>query len=73
VFTFKVTYKRHGYTWEEARELVEIHPFKHDEYPRFLPIAWPYYFNVFSMMASFVLVSVVFLGHIDKKIKIKSS
>jgi oligosaccharyltransferase complex subunit beta len=61
VFTFKTEYKRHGFSWIEAKETVSIHPFRHDEYPRFLSAAFPYYVNSFSMIASFFVLSVVVL------------
>ncbi|KAI8821030.1 Dolichyl-diphosphooligosaccharide--protein glycosyltransferase subunit WBP1 [Fimicolochytrium jonesii] len=61
VFTFKVDYKRHGYSWLEAAETVQVRPYRHDQYPRFLTPAYPYYVNVFSMMVGFVLFSAVFL------------
>ena len=62
VFTFQVEHKRReGYSWVDEKEVVSIHPFRHDEYPRFLSAAFPYYANVFSMMAGFVALSAVVL------------
>ncbi|KAI8616390.1 Dolichyl-diphosphooligosaccharide--protein glycosyltransferase subunit WBP1 [Chytriomyces sp. MP71] len=62
VFTFGVEHKRReGYSWIDVHENVNIHPFRHDEYPRFLSAAYPYYVNVFSMMAGFVVLSAVVL------------
>ncbi|KAJ3118927.1 hypothetical protein HK100_000518 [Physocladia obscura] len=58
VFTFQVEHKRReGYSWIDEKEVVSIHPFRHDEYPRFLSAAFPYYANVFSIMAGFVVLS----------------
>ncbi|KAJ3104413.1 hypothetical protein HDU97_009292 [Phlyctochytrium planicorne] len=61
VFTFKVDYRRHGYSWVTSKETVAIHPFRHNEYPRFLTPAFPYYVNSFSMIASFFVLTVVVL------------
>ncbi|KAJ3161354.1 hypothetical protein HDU86_007136 [Geranomyces michiganensis] len=61
VFTFKVDYRRHGRTWVTETETVQIRPYRHDQYPRFLTAAMPYYTNVFSLAAAFVLFSAVFL------------
>ncbi|KAI9342767.1 Dolichyl-diphosphooligosaccharide--protein glycosyltransferase subunit WBP1 [Zopfochytrium polystomum] len=67
VFTFKVDYKRHGLSWIEASETVAIHPFRHNEYPRFLSAAYPYYVNSFSMIAGFFVLSIVVLYHAESK------
>ncbi|KAI8904926.1 Dolichyl-diphosphooligosaccharide--protein glycosyltransferase subunit WBP1 [Powellomyces hirtus] len=65
VFTFKVDYRRHGYTWVTETETVQVRPYRHDQYPRFLTAAMPYYVNVFSLAAAFVLFSAVFLWNRD--------
>ncbi|KAI9339964.1 Dolichyl-diphosphooligosaccharide--protein glycosyltransferase subunit WBP1 [Obelidium mucronatum] len=70
VFTFQVEHKRReGYSWVDAKETVSIHPFRHDEYPRFLSAAFPYYANVFSMMAGFVVLSAVVLYNKETLLK----
>ncbi|KAI9207209.1 Dolichyl-diphosphooligosaccharide--protein glycosyltransferase subunit WBP1 [Polychytrium aggregatum] len=61
VFTFKVDYRRHGYSWITASDVVEIRPYRHNQYPRFLSAALPYYVNAFSMILAFFLFAVVFL------------
>jgi oligosaccharyltransferase complex subunit beta len=72
VFTFKLNYRRHGYTWLEASDLVEVRPFRHNEYPRFLLGAYPYYVNAFSMIIGFVLVSIFWLFDAETE-KIKTN
>ncbi|KAJ1557257.1 tRNA-histidine guanylyltransferase 1-like, partial [Nowakowskiella sp. JEL0078] len=57
VFTLLFDYKRYGYTWLEKKEIVEVRPFRHDDYPRFLSAAWVYYANVFAVMLGFVVIS----------------
>ncbi|KAJ3089857.1 hypothetical protein HK102_005314 [Quaeritorhiza haematococci] len=71
VFTFKVNYQRHGLTWLEAKETVQVRPYRHDQYPRFLTAAYPYYVNTFSMMAAFVLFSIVWL--FNKEVPLKDA
>ncbi len=43
VFTLKVNYKRSGLSYVLAEDQVSIRPFKHNEYPRYLTAAFPYY------------------------------
>ncbi|KAJ3114116.1 hypothetical protein HDU96_002537 [Phlyctochytrium bullatum] len=63
VFTFKVDYRRHGWTWLETKETVAIRPFRHNQYPRFLVPAYPYYVNSFSMIVGFFALSALVLYH----------
>jgi oligosaccharyltransferase complex subunit beta len=62
VFTFKVNYKRPGWTYLLAEDVVAIRPFRHNEYPRFLSAAYPYYASVGSMVLGFLVFSVVWLS-----------
>jgi len=50
VYTFRVNYKRIGYTSIDEQDVIAIRPVRHDGYPRFLSAAWPYYTTLFSMM-----------------------
>lgn len=40
---------------------VPVRPFRHNEYERFVPAAYPYYASAFSMLAGFILFGFVFL------------
>ncbi|KAG2211898.1 hypothetical protein INT47_004585 [Mucor saturninus] len=62
VFTFKVNYKRSGLTYILAEDQVSIRPLRHNEYPRFLTAAYPYYASTGSMIAGFLLFSAVWLS-----------
>ena len=42
---------------------ISVRPFRHNDYERFIPAAYPYYASAFSMMAAVVLFSIVFLYH----------
>jgi len=62
VFTFKINYKRSGLTYLNVEDVVAIRPFRHDEYPRFLSAAYPYYVSVASMAIGFLVFSGIWLA-----------
>ena len=60
VFQLKVTYWRPGYGSLSLVEKVVVRPYRHDEFERFIPAAYPYYASSLSMMlGSFVFGAVV--------------
>ncbi|MCQ2815810.1 MAG: dolichyl-diphosphooligosaccharide--protein glycosyltransferase subunit [archaeon] len=61
VFKFVIDYKRPGYSYIITETKVPLRPYYHNEYPRFLPCAYPYYLSVFISMFSFILFSVLFI------------
>jgi oligosaccharyltransferase complex subunit beta len=61
IYKLKISHRRYGYSLIEQETIVSCIQFRHDEYPRFLNIAFPYYTNVFLMMASGFLFVVFFL------------
>ncbi|KAL2905608.1 Dolichyl-diphosphooligosaccharide--protein glycosyltransferase 48 kDa subunit [Bienertia sinuspersici] len=63
VFQFKVEYQRLGYTSLSLSKQIPVRPFKHDEYERFIPVAFPYYGGSFSTMAAFFIFSILYLYH----------
>ena len=65
VFKFKFYYSRRGLSFLSHEETVQVRPFRHDQYPRFLLVAYPYYVVSGSMMVSFVLVCGLFMYHRD--------
>lgn len=74
IYKFKVVHRRYGYSLIEAETLVSCIQFRHDEYPRFLNVALPYYANVFLIMGAGFLFITFFLyteiaGTVSKKIK----
>ena len=44
-------------------------PPRHDEYPRFLSAAWPYYAGAFSTSAAFILFVALWLAGDDREPK----
>ncbi|OZJ02723.1 hypothetical protein BZG36_05107 [Bifiguratus adelaidae] len=70
VFTFKINYKRPGLTYIENSETMAFTPFRHNEFPRFLSAAWPYYTSAASMSVGFLVFSTIWLlswGRKDNK------
>uniref|UniRef100_A0A2N9ED59 Dolichyl-diphosphooligosaccharide--protein glycosyltransferase 48 kDa subunit n=1 Tax=Fagus sylvatica TaxID=28930 RepID=A0A2N9ED59_FAGSY len=61
VFQFKVEYQRLGYTSLSLSKQIPVRPFKHNEYERFIPAAYPYYGAAFSMMGGFFVFTAVHL------------
>ncbi|XP_022148606.1 dolichyl-diphosphooligosaccharide--protein glycosyltransferase 48 kDa subunit isoform X1 [Momordica charantia] len=61
VFQFKVEYQKLGYTTLSLSKQIPVRPFRHNEYERFIPTAYPYYGATFSMMAGFFVFTVVHL------------
>jgi oligosaccharyltransferase complex subunit beta len=61
VFKFIIDYKRLGYSYLDVVTKVPLRPYNHNEYPRFLPTAYPYYIGVFSVFFAFVIFSLVFV------------
>ncbi|CAH1421633.1 unnamed protein product [Lactuca virosa] len=61
VFQFKVEYQRLGYTSLSLAKQIPVRPFRHNEYERFIPTAFPYYGASFSTMAAFFVFSFVYL------------
>ncbi|CAI5746142.1 unnamed protein product [Peronospora destructor] len=66
IFLFRVLYRRLGLSTIYTTTQVSLRPFKHDEYERFIPAAYPYYASAFSMMVGVFLFSVYFLFYDDK-------
>ena len=61
VFTLRVNWKRHGWTYVVSEDVVPVRPFNHDDYPRMLSSSWPYLAGAFSTMAAFAVFSTLWL------------
>jgi len=66
VFTFKIDYVRPGYGFLSTITRTPVRPFRHNEYERFIPSAYPYYAGAFSMMAGIFIFSWFFLYNREK-------
>ncbi|OIW08703.1 hypothetical protein TanjilG_03379 [Lupinus angustifolius] len=50
VFQFKIEYQKLGHTTLSLSKQIPVRPFRHNEYERFIPAAYPYYGAAFSMV-----------------------
>lgn len=60
IFKFVVDFKRYGLTYIDNKMEVSVIQLRHDEFPRFETTGYPYYTNVFVLMASSFLFVVHF-------------
>lgn len=63
VFTFKLDYRRPGWTFLKDDKRVAVTPPNHDEYPRWIGGALPFYLGTLSTMVSFGVFSIVWILH----------
>ena len=63
VFQFKIDYSKPGFTFLKHATKVTVRPFKHNEYPRFILQAYPYYITVFGTIFAFIVFFLSFLSH----------
>ena len=61
VYKMSIKYRRRGYSYLWTDELVSVRPFRHDEYDRFLPTAYPYYLGAASIVTGFTVFTAAFL------------
>jgi len=50
-----IGYWRYGYTFLNEELEVSIIPFRHNEFARYLQVAFPYYLNVILIMVGYYL------------------
>jgi len=61
VFTFQVNFQQRGYGFINEATQVPVRPFRHTQYERFIPSAFPYYASAFSMLFGLWVFSWFFL------------
>jgi len=61
VFSFKVDYHELGYTSLSLKTIQSVRPFRHDEYPRFIKTAYPYYLSSMIMLGGVFILFVVLM------------
>ncbi|PVV04717.1 hypothetical protein BB560_000771 [Smittium megazygosporum] len=61
VFKFLLEHRRQGITWLEVTEVIPIHPLRHNQFPRFLSQAYPYYATSFLLLSGFIIISTLWL------------
>ena len=74
VFKFVVDYWRPGWSYISTSDTASVMPYRHDEYPRFILGAWPFYSSAISMSVAFLLFCGlwVVIGEGDRKGKKKA-
>ncbi|KRX83528.1 Dolichyl-diphosphooligosaccharide-protein glycosyltransferase subunit [Trichinella nativa] len=73
VYKFLVDYSRIGWTHLRNVTQVSVRPFKHHQFERFVPSAYPYYISAFTMMLSVFVFSFFFLYHQDVNMQKKNN
>lgn len=71
VFKFVIDHRRKGWSTLQSSTTVPVVPPRHDEYPRFLSAAWPYYTGAISTSVGFLLFSLLWLAGGEEKVKTK--
>ncbi|WVN89343.1 uncharacterized protein L203_104566 [Cryptococcus depauperatus CBS 7841] len=68
VFKFVVEYWRPGWSFVRTSSSASVVPLRHDEFPRFITGAWPYYTAAINTSVTFLLFCVIWvsLGETDK-------
>lgn len=62
VFTLRVDYRRAGWSFLNEKVVVSVTPLRHDEYPRFITGAIPYYTSAVGVSLSFVVFVAAWLS-----------
>jgi len=61
IYSFKLRFRELGYTSLDTKTVKSIRPYRHDQYPRFLTTAYPYYAGCISVVVAVVIFSAFFL------------
>jgi len=61
VYKFVINYWRVGYGNLEVSHQVSVHPFRHNEFERFIDVAYPYYLSALTTFFAFFIFGIVFL------------
>jgi oligosaccharyltransferase complex subunit beta len=72
VFNFKIQHRVPGYTYVNDRVQFTIRHRQHNEYPRFISSAWPYYAGWLSVSCGFLVFCAVWLWHTPRPLPDKS-
>ena len=71
VFKFQLDYQRPGLTHLHLEEPAPIRPYRHNEFERFIPAAFPYYAAIACSGAGFFIFSAVLL-YFECKLRLRS-
>ena len=62
IYTLRISHNRPGWSQLNWEERILLRPFRHDEFPRFIPVAFPYYASWIGILVAsyFVLLPSLF-------------
>ena len=66
IFKFVINYKRHGLSYIDEQIRTTVVPVRHDEHPRFLNYALPFYTGSISTIVGFVIFSIIWINWNEK-------
>ena len=70
IYQFKINYKKAGFNFIKEAERVTIRPYKHDEFERFIFVAFPYIFGTFStILGTFIFIVLYLYSGASEKVK----
>ena len=69
IFKFVIDFKRYGLTYLDNKMEVSVIQLRHDEFPRFEIVGYPYYVTVFTLMAASFMFVVHFAFSDFSKVK----
>jgi len=69
VFTFSVKWSRNGWSYVSTKDTAPVRPFNHDEHPRWLSSAHPYYAGAWSTVVAFLVFSTIWIMTAEKEMK----
>jgi oligosaccharyltransferase complex subunit beta len=61
VFKFRLQYHKVGWSNLDLEQQVSVHPFRHNEFERFIDVAYPYYLSTICNLVAFFIFGFVFL------------
>ena len=69
IYQFKIIYRKPGFNFVNEAERVTVRPYKHDEFERFLFVAYPYFFGLLSTIVGTFVFLIVYLYTRSEKSK----
>lgn len=61
-------YEKPGFTFIHETKKITVRPYKHNEYPRYLEQAYPYYLSTWATIIGFLVLVAYFLVHQDAEV-----
>lgn len=68
VFKWVLDVRQKGYSLVHHEEVAPLRPYRHDEYPRFVVQAYPYYASIVALSVAFFTLITLVMFHQDKPV-----